>query len=90
MPRGKRTLIDRDDTEKPHRRAALIASEFARYKIDIAAFSEARLAGKRKLNEKSSGYSFFWSGHAPDDNPEAVVGNAIKTLLVGKLACTPK
>ena len=32
-----RKLIDRDDTDKPYRRIALIASELDRYKIDIAA-----------------------------------------------------
>ena len=54
-----RTLIDRDDTDRPHRRTAFITSELARYKIDIAALSETRLAGKGELTEKSSGYSFF-------------------------------
>ena len=39
-----RTLLDRDNTARPERRAALIAKELARYRIDIAALSETRLA----------------------------------------------
>ena len=54
-----RMFIDQDDTERLHKRTALIASELAGYKIDIAALSETRLAGKRELTEKSSGYSFL-------------------------------
>ena len=32
----------------------------------------------------------FLDGRAPDDKREAGVGYAIKTSLVGKLACTPR
>ena len=84
------SLIDQDDTDRPHRHAVLITSELARYKIDIATLSETRLAGEGELTEKSSGYSFFWSGHAPDDGHKAGVGYAIKASLVGKLACPSK
>ena len=66
-------------TDRPHRHTTLITYKLARYKINIAALSETRL---------SSGYSFFWSGHAPDD--KCGVGYAIKTSLVGRLACPPK
>ena len=72
-------LLDWYDTDRSHRHTPLIASELARYKIDIAAPSETRLAGKEELTEKSSGYSFFWSGR------EARVGYAIKTSLVDQL-----
>ena len=47
-------------------------------------------AGRQERAEKSSGYSFFWSGCVPDDKRKAGVGYAIKTSLVGKLACPPK
>ena len=67
----------------------LVAFELARYKINIAALSETRLAGKGELTEKSSGYSFFWSGRALDDKHKPGVGYAIKTSLVGELA-SPK
>ena len=39
-----RTLLDTDNTARPERRTALIAKELARYRIDIAALSETRLA----------------------------------------------
>ena len=85
-----RTLIDREKANRPERRTALIAAELARYNIDIAALSETRFAGEGELTEKTSGYTFFWSGRAPEERREAGVGFAIKTPLIGKLACTPK
>ena len=84
------TLIDREKANIPERRTALIAAELARYNIDIAALSETRFAGEGELTEKTSGYTFFWSGRAPEERREAGVGFAIKTPLIGKLACTPK
>ena len=81
------TFNDQDDTDKRHRRTALITSELARYKIDIATLSKTRLEDKKGLTEKSLSYSFFWSGHAPNDKRKAGVGYAIKISLVGKLAC---
>ena len=85
-----RTLIDQNDTGKLQRCTGLITSKLARYKIDIDALGETRLAGKEELTEKSSGYSFFWSGRAPDDKRKAGSGYAIKTSLVNKLACLLK
>ena len=41
-----RTLLDREDSDRPERRTALIARELDRYNIDIAALSETRLAGE--------------------------------------------
>ena len=72
------------------RRTVLIADELARYKIDIAALSETRLADEEELTERSSGYSFFWGGRAPEERREAGVGFTIITSLVSKLACAPK
>ena len=85
-----RTLLDRNDSDRPQRRTALIAAELSRYNIDIAALSETRLAGEGDLTEKSSGYSFFWSGRATEERREAGVGFAIRTSLVSKLASPPK
>ena len=85
-----RTFIDRNDADRPHRCTALIASKLAMYKIDIPALSETRLAGKGEQTEKSSDYSFFRSGRAPDDKRETRVGYAIKTSLLGMLTCSPK
>lgn len=85
-----RTLLDRDVSERPQRRTALIASELARYNIDIAALSETRLAGEGELCERGAGYTFFWNGRGPEERREAGVGFAVKTTLVGKLAGPPK
>ena len=85
-----RTLLDRDKVNRPERRTALIGRELARYKIDIAALSETRLAGEGQLCEIGAGYTFFWSGKRPEERREAGVGFAIKTTLVNKLAGPPK
>ena len=85
-----RTLLDRDDTDRPQRRTALIANELARYSIDIAALSETRLAGEGELCERGAGYTFFWCGRGPEERREAGVGFAVKSSLVGKLVGPPK
>ena len=84
-----RTLLDRDDADRPQRKTALVGKELARYNIDIAALSETRLAGKGELYERGSGYTFFWSGRGSEERREAGVGFAVKTALVGKLAGPP-
>ena len=80
------TLLDRDELDRPQRCTALIASELRRYNVDIAALSETRLAREGKLCEWGTGYTFFWSGHGPEERHEAGVGFAVKSMLVGKLA----
>ena len=54
-----RTLLDREDTARPHRRTALVAKELARYRIDIAALSETRCAEEGAICEPEGGYIFF-------------------------------
>ena len=85
-----RTLLDRDELDRPQRRTALIASELRRYNIDVAALSETRLSGEGELVESGTGYTFFWSGRGPEERREAGVGFAVKSTLVGKLAGPPK
>ena len=85
-----RTLLDRNNPDRPQRRTALIASELARYNIDIAALSETRLAGEGVLCERGTAYTFFWGGRGPEKRREAGVGFAVRTTLVGKLAASPK
>ncbi len=84
------TLLDRNESSRPQRRTALIASELARYNIDIAALSETRLAGAGEFCEHGTGYTFFWSGRLPEERREAGVGFAVRTKLVSKLAGPPK
>ena len=85
-----RTLLDRNDSDRPQRRTALIASELARYNVDIVALSETRLAGEGELCERGQGYTFFWSGREPEERREAGVGFAVRSMLVSKLAGPPK
>lgn len=57
-----RTLLDKNDSDRPQRRTALIADKLARYNIDIAAISETRFAGEGELCcKRDTGYTFFWS-----------------------------
>ena len=53
-----RTLIDQDNSLRPHRRTALISRELDRFKVDIAAISETRLHGEGNLSEIGSNYTF--------------------------------
>ena len=57
-----RTLLDRDNTARPERRTALIAKELTRYRIDIAALSETRLADEGTMKDDGGGYTFVWHG----------------------------
>ena len=57
-----RTLIDRAGSDRPQRRTALDGRELDRYKVEIAALSETRLAEEGLLKEVDAGYTFFWSG----------------------------
>ena len=57
-----RTLLDRKDKQKitdfrSERRTALVSKELSRYKIDIAALSETRLADTGELKEVVSCYT---------------------------------
>ena len=80
-----RTLLDRNRSDRPQRRTALIANELERYNIDIAALSETRLAGEGELRERSADYTFFCSGREPEEKREAGVGFAMRTALVKQL-----
>ena len=83
-------MLDRAGTDRPERRTALIARELARYKVQIAALSETRLADEGQLSEVHAGSTFFWIGRKQDERREAGVGFAIKSNLVNKLASPPK
>ena len=85
-----RTLMDTQKSKRSERMTAIVGHELARYKIDIAALSETRLAETGDLTEVGAGYTFFWSGKANDEPREAGVGFAIRTSLVSKLETLPK
>ena len=62
-----RTLLYRDASSRPERKAALVARELGKYQIDIAALSETRLAEEGSIAEPKGGYAFFWRGKAKDE-----------------------
>ena len=65
---------------------------YDRYKVEIAALSEIRLAEEGLLKEVGAGYTFFcfWSGRKKEERREAGVGFAIKSHIVSKLSGLPK
>ena len=84
-----RTLLDRDNTARPERRTALIAKELARYRIDITALSETRLADEGILKEDGGGYTFFWRGKPEAEERVHGVGFAIRTSLMKSILSLP-
>ena len=86
-----RSMIDRETSDCPERRSALIATELLRLGIDIAALSETRLAGQWSFDEiiGSDGYSFFWSGKPKEAKRESGVGFAIRRNIASKLTDLP-
>ena len=66
------------------RRTALIACEFARYSIDIAALIEARLPDEGSLVEMGTGYTLSWSGLPTVDRRIHGVGFAARTWMISK------
>ena len=85
-----RTLMDTQKSKRSECMTAIVGHELARYKIDIAALSETRLAETGDLTEVGAGYTFFWSGKAKNEPREAGVGFAIRNSLVSKLEMLPK
>ena len=85
-----RTLRDNSGSDRPERRTALVSRELDRYKVEIAALSETRLAEEGILKEVGADYIFFWRGRKKEARREAGVGFAIKSHLVSKLSGLPK
>ena len=68
----------------------LVSKELSRYKIDIAALSETRLADTGELEEVASGYTFYWKGKLEAQMQESGVGFVVKCNLVHQLDGPPK
>ena len=85
-----RTLTDSAGSDRPPRRTALVGRELDRYKFEMAALSEARLAEEGLLKDVGAGYTFLKSGRKKEERREAGVGFAIKSHLVSKLSGPPK
>ena len=72
-----RTPMDSSSSDRSERRTAPVGRELDRYKLEIAALSETRLAEEGHLKEVGAGYTFFWSGRKKEERREAGVGFAI-------------
>ena len=83
-----RTLQDNDSSLE--RKTALVCLELEKYKIDIAALSETRLAGISRLTEVKGGYDLFWSGKDETEPRHSGVGFAIRSDLARTLPSLPK
>ncbi|KAK7865974.1 hypothetical protein R5R35_009402 [Gryllus longicercus] len=71
-----------DGDNRPERRTAVIDRELLRYRVDIAALSETRIAEVGSLIEKN--YTFFWKGRDKTHPRQHGVGFAIRnTILKG-------
>ena len=81
--------MDAANSNLPRRRTALVASELARYNIDIAALSETRLPDNGTLIEEGEGYTFFWQGLPSEENRIHGVGFAIRSPLLKGIPSTP-
>nr|VZI34681.1 unnamed protein product [Spirometra erinaceieuropaei] len=77
-------------SSRPERRTALVARELARYKVDIAEFSETRFSKQGQLEEVGSGYTFFWSGRPRAERRDAGVAFAIRNDIMGRLPSLPQ
>ena len=67
----------------------MIAKALARYRIDIAALSETRLADEGILKEDGGGYTFFWRGKPEAEERLHGVGFAIRTSLMKSIPSLP-
>ena len=56
-----RTLMENSGSDRPERRTVLGGRELDRYKVEIAALSETRLAEEGFLKGVGAGYTFFWT-----------------------------
>jgi len=81
--------LDKEDSDRPARRTALVAAELIRYDVDIAALSETRFADEGSLTEVDGGYTFFWKGLPYDVSRMHGVGFAIRTSLISQITETP-
>jgi len=82
-----RTLIDRATSNRSERQTALIAKELSRYRVDIAALSETRLASYDSLVDGQ--YTFFWSGKNKEERRDSGVGFAIRNTIMHLLKEDP-
>ena len=84
-----RTMLDRENTERPDKRNAIISSELQKYGIDIGALSEVRFKDTGNIRTES-GYTIYWSGKTTSERSESGMALAIRNKLVSRLIEDPK
>ena len=84
-----RTLLNRAITSRPERGTALVTRELYRYRVDIAALSETRIADEGSLREDGSDYTFFWKGKPQAEDRIHGFGFAIRTALLRSMPVLP-
>ena len=57
-------LMDYDGADRPEWRSARIASDLARYKVQIVELSDTWLAEEGQLTDIGKSYTYFWIGAA--------------------------
>ncbi|BHF58513.1 hypothetical protein SprV_0100146500 [Sparganum proliferum] len=77
-------------SNRPERRAALVARELARYKVEIGALSETRFSKQGQLEEVGAGFAFFWSGRPRAERRDAGVAFVFRNDIVRRLPCLPQ
>ena len=81
-------MIDRDASDRPCRRTALIDLELENINADITALQEVRLSGEGQLQEATR--TFYWKGLAAGEPRRAGVAFAIRNEIAGRLAEAPR
>ena len=71
--------MDSSGSGRTERRTGLVGRELDRYKVEIAAQCETRLAEEGLLKEVGAGYTFFWRGRKKEERREVGLGFAIVT-----------
>lgn len=79
------TLLDSTSitTTTTPRRTAIVAAELKRYNVDLAALQETHLLDFGRLDERGSGYSYYWSGSSDSSNYHGVA-ICVRTELIRK------
>jgi len=80
-----RTMLDKENTARPERRNAIIASELGKYNINIAALSKVRFSDAGSITEEA-GYTIFWSRKPVGEVREHGVAIAMRNGLIPKLS----
>ena len=77
-----RILLDSETTNRPERRIPLVAMQLAKYNIRCACETRFHASGSRNDLD----YTVYWSGKLNGERREAVVGFAIKRVIMVKLS----